>query len=129
MKNKTLLIAILAFLATLTFAACDKPVNSINVNADLIPGKWYDSENTTEFWRFDADGSGVTWDTSEDVQEDEGTKFNWSVLLDQLRIDLYGRMGQHVYYDYTVTYQTADSLVFKDIYDNPRTFLKVKSGK
>ena len=93
MKNKTLLIAILAFLATLTFAACDKPVNSINVNADLIPGKWYDSENTTEFWRFDADGSGVTWDTSEDVQEDEGTKFNWSVLLDQLRIDLYGRMG------------------------------------
>ncbi|MBR1833898.1 MAG: hypothetical protein IJ785_00075 [Bacteroidales bacterium] len=124
MKNKTLIL-LAALMALVTFAACDKPVNSINVNADLIPGKWHDTETPTEFWRFDIGGSGETWDTSEDVQEGEGTNFNWSVLLDQLRIDLYGRMGQHVYYDYTVTYQSADTLTFKDIYDNPRTFVKI----
>ncbi len=107
------------------FSACEKvPTVKLTVDETMLVGKWSAQDNPQEFWRFDSDHAGETWDQSEDVQEGEGTRYNWSVTEDQLQIDLYGEMGQHVYKDYTVTYQTRDSLVWKDLYGNSRSFTR-----
>ena len=91
----------------------------------MLVGKWQNEANLQEYWRYDEDHKGETWDESEDVQEGEGTKFNWAVDGDMLQIDLYGEMGQHAYYDYTVVVQTSSRLEVKDIYGNKLSFVKV----
>ena len=107
------------------FSACEKvPAVKLTVDETMLVGKWSAQDNPQEFWRFDSDHAGETWDQSEDVQEGEGIHYNWSVTGDQLQIDNYGEMGQHVYKDYTVTYQTRDSLVWKDLYGNSRSFTR-----
>lgn len=122
MKKRVLYLCLVA--GAILASGCIKET-TVTVNPSLLPGKWYATDIPTEYWRFDVAGTGHTWDESEDVHEGEGTDFNWTTLLNQLRIDLYGQMGQHVYYDWTVTRQTADTLTFKDQYDNPRTFVKL----
>ena len=126
MKRKTLAVLLLAFVPLL-FVGCVPEVKPVEVNDSLLVGKWQKESNPQEYWRYDAEYTGETWDESEDVQEGEGTKFNWSTEEDQLRLDLYGEMGQHVYYDYTVITQTASRLEWKDVYGNKQTFVKKSS--
>lgn len=45
-------------------------------DTDLIIGLW---QNGTVHYRFNDDGTGVTWDTADDVLESEGSKFTWEV--------------------------------------------------
>ncbi len=123
MNTKRILFLLLAA-GALLFAACTEKIKPVTIDSSLWVGKWCATDITTEYWRFDADGNGETWDVSDDVQEGEGTRFNWTTEMDQLQIDLYGEMGQHVYYDWTVTQQSQDSLTFKDIYSNYRTFVR-----
>ena len=79
------------------FSACEKvPAVKLTVDETMLVGKWSAQDNPQEL----------------------------SVTEDQLQIDLYGEMGQHVYKDYTVTYQTRDSLVWKDLYGNSRSFTR-----
>ena len=114
---------LLAFVPML-LVSCTEEVKPVEVNDSLLIGKWQKETNMQEYWRYDADSTGETWDESEDVQEGEGIKFNWSTEEDQLRLDFYGEMGQHVYYDYTVVTQTESRLEWKDIYGNKQVFLK-----
>lgn len=123
--KKILTFSILVITSLLFLASCERTVETYPpVDATLLVGTWRATDINTEHWRFESGGTGETWDTSDDVQEGEGTKFNWTTESDQLRIDLYGEMGMHVYYDWTVTHQTADTLTFKDIYNSSRTFVK-----
>ena len=124
MKNKSLIALLLLAMVPLLFVGCKPEVEPLEVNDSLLIGKWQKETNMQEYWRYDADSTGETWDESEDVQEGEGTKFNWSTEEDQLRLDLYGEMGQHVYYDYTVVTQTESRLEWKDIYGNKQTFVR-----
>ena len=124
MKQKTLTALLLLAIAPLLFVGCDPEVEPLEVNDSLLIGKWQKETNMQEIWRFDSVYTGETWDESEDVQEGEGIKFNWSTEEDQLHLDLFGEMGQHVYYDYTVVTQTPSRLEWKDIYGNKQVFLK-----
>lgn len=124
MKHSKLLL--LLFVGMLAFSACEPSDDPLVIDEESLVGTWSASDNRQEYWRFDIDKTGETWDESEDVQEGEGTRFNWSTVEDQLRIDLYGEMGQHVYYDYTVTLQTVSTITWKDQYGNHRTFTKNK---
>lgn len=47
-----------------------------NFDTDLLIGLW--NENTV-YYRFNDDGSGVTWDLSDDLVESEGTKMKWEL--------------------------------------------------
>ncbi len=124
MKNKSLIALLLLAVAPLLFVGCTPEVKPLEVNDSLLVGKWVKESKPQEYWRYDAEYTGETWDESEDVQEGEGIKFNWSSEEDQLRLDFYGEMGQHVYYDYTVVTQTESRLEWKDIYGNKQVFLK-----
>lgn len=129
-KKHFLGLLVVFFMGSLCLTSCQPEVVTINIDEDLLVGTWYAMDNTQEFWRFDAmdvndsTRSGETWDESEDVQEGEGNKFYWEVKHNQLQIDLYGEMGQHVYYDYSFTAQSATSFTWKDLYGNSRTFTK-----
>lgn len=124
MKNRTLAALLLLAFVPMLLVSCTEEVKPVEVNDSLLIGKWQKETNLQEYWRYDADSTGETWDESEDVQEGEGTKFNWTTKDDQLRLDMYGEMGQHVYYDYTVVTQTESRLEWKDLYGNKQSFVK-----
>lgn len=123
-KKHFIKLCLLVALTGLMFVSCEDETSPVVVDESLLMGYWYVSDNSKEMWRFDRDHTGETWDLSEDVQEGEGTKFDWNSTQNQLRIDLHGEMGMHVFYDYTVTRQSYSELTFKDIYGNSRTFLR-----
>ncbi|MCQ2273658.1 MAG: DUF5640 domain-containing protein [Bacteroidales bacterium] len=123
-KKSIIIISLLLLVSLLVFCGCEPDKISLTVSETALVGTWHSSDAPKEYWRFDANHTGETWDESEDVQEGEGTKFNWSTQDDQLRLDLYGEMGQHVYYDYTIEAQTQTSFTWKDLYGNSRTFTK-----
>lgn len=117
-------LLLLFFVGSWLLTGCKPEVISITVDEAKLVGIWYAMDNTQEYWRFDSEHKGETWDESEDVQEGEGTKFNWEVKDNQLRMDFYGEMGQHVYYDYTFTVQNDSTFTWRDLYGQTRTFIK-----
>ena len=52
-------------------------------DSDLLIGLW---KSGTVFYRYNADGSGITWDTADDVMESEGSKFTWEINKKQLLV-------------------------------------------
>ena len=124
MKIRKVIAALLIACVPLLFVGCTEKVEPLDIDEALLVGKWQEETNSQVIWRYDSDHTGETWDESEDVHEGEGTKFNWSTNKDMLQIDLYGEMGQHAYYDYTITKQTDTLFVWKDLYGNKQTFIK-----
>lgn len=115
---------LLALVVSLVAVSCQPEEITGTVSESALFGTWYATDNPQEYWRFDFDHTGETWDESEDVQEGEGSKFDWSTKDDQLRLDIHGQMGQHVYYDYTITKQSSSAFTWEDLYGNSRTFYK-----
>ncbi len=89
-KRKFLLLALCAL-----FASCglfDHDVH-ITVSEDQLYGCWV-VDGTQEYWRYNTDGTGVTWDESDDVSEEESNStFSWGVREDELTHIFTGRMG------------------------------------
>lgn len=122
MKKKIIQLLLIVMVATLVGCGKEKD-NGVTVTSEEVTGKWVLS-NTQEYWRYDATGSGETWDEGEDVQEGEGTKFSWNVKGDQLQIVLQGEMGQVVPYDYTVVAMSGQEMKLRDEYDVVKTYNK-----
>ena len=79
----------------------------------LLVGKWVSG---TEYWRYDADGTGATWDTGDDVQEEEAQPFTWE--FDEQTSNLTQihqmEMGGVIPKSYTVTALDNAKLEYKD---------------
>lgn len=59
-------------------------IHRIDVNPDDLTGRWV-VEGTQEFWHFRNGGTGVTWDESEDISEEESDlQFEWTLNRDEL---------------------------------------------
>ncbi len=114
-----LLLMVGAFL----FSSCTKNPEPFTIRESLLQGTWV-RQGTQEYWRYNVDHTGETWDVSEDVQQGEGTRFTWSTKTDQLNLLLKGNMGQVVPYDYTVKSLDLTQMVWEDIYGNTSTFVK-----
>lgn len=48
-------------------------------DADLLIGLWKEDE---VYYRYEDDGTAVTWDLADDVMEDEGTELEWTLEED-----------------------------------------------
>lgn len=120
-------LVLVAFVAAICFTSCVKETPTFN-RSNLI-GKWVITTNGTtgtEFWRYDADSTGVTWDTADDVSEEEGQAFTWTLEGDQLtQIHKFESSGAVVPKTYTVTTLSASKLVYKDNYSQSYEFSKV----
>lgn len=119
-KEKVGMIAKVFFvLFTMMFitVACSEDTPEEEVTFEVlktyIPGTWNEG---TEFFRFDADGNGETWDKSEDIHEGEGTKLVWILEDEQTFVIRYNdeivRTTAIVPKSFTVTKLTKTEFVF-----------------
>ena len=94
----------------------DKEEDAISFNQNDLVGKWKVS-NTQVFWQYGADGTGVTWDESQDISEGDETtmRFTWTLTGDRLSHVFGGdEVHQAVVQDYTVKELSASRLVWND---------------
>ena len=123
-KNKIIFIIILvAFFIN----SCKKEDNlnspKVPTYEELIIGKWV--TNNTLFYKYAADSTGSTWDTSDDVTEAEAQKFTWNIKKSVLTQTHIMEIGGNAPKVYTITSLNATSLVYKDNFGNVSTFTKV----
>ncbi len=99
----------------------------------LVLGKWI--TGSTVYYKYLANHTGGTWDTSDDVSEAEAQKYTWSLEGDRLtQIHLISvrkvrgsAVRRNVPKVYTVTELTSSTLKYKDGFGNSTSFTKVKN--
>ena len=114
---------ILVFVAaTLLLAACGEKKKQFDI--DLIAGKWVAGQ---EFWRYDADGTGATWDEADDVHEDEAQPFKWEFDGENNRLTHMHQMemGGVIPKSYTLKVLDNSTLSYTDRFDSTYTFNRV----
>ena len=98
-------------------------VEYVDFNPNWVPGLWQKNE-TTEYWRFKGDGTGVTWDPKEDVTEEESMNiFSWETIGHTLSLVFNGIVDQER--EYYLIDQTQDVMVLVDSYGLHYTFYRV----
>lgn len=98
----------------LSFSACS--LMDQDFDETLIIGTWTVDGNSTDHWRFDAGGTGASWDEADDVTEEEAQAFSWSISGSELTIvHQIGMTGQDaIPKSYKLTELTATHMTFKD---------------
>ena len=115
---------LLVAVTLLLVVSCKK--EKISFDPQLLYGKWVSG---SEFWRYDDDGKGVTWDTADDVHEDEAQLFKWIY-------DDYDNSLTHVHWMemtqewtvprvYTITMLDNTDLVYEDKFGKSYSFKKI----
>lgn len=121
MKRFTLILLSLVFAALFTSSCSTDEETKPSFDESLIIGKW---KSGTLFERYDADKSGATWDTADDVKEEEAQEFTWTIdkdQLEQIHIIVSGPVVPKVY---TITDLTATTMAYKDAYGEITSFSK-----
>ena len=105
-------------------SGCGKDI-VLDVNPDDLSGKWV-VENTQEYWRFRSNGTGVTWDESEDISEEESNlKFEWTLDRDELTCVFRGENeNQAVPKVYYIREISSSAMKWEDYYGRTTSFVK-----
>lgn len=124
MRAKGIAFFVILFFSLLATSCNDERVH-ITVEPYQIEGLWQ-KIGTQEFWRYRVDGTGVTWDESEDVSEEESNlTYEWTINGDELTHVFHGSLGnQAVPKVYTVTSISSSQMEWEDIYG--QTYVLVK---
>jgi hypothetical protein len=120
MTKKTLFY--LAALVTLCFLAVSCEPEEQTFDESLLIGKW---QTGTLYYKYLADGTGGTWDTSDDVTEAEAQLFDWTLVKSTLTQLHHLESGGNVPKVYTVTELTATTLKYKDEFGSSFSFTKI----
>jgi hypothetical protein len=120
MMKKTLFY-LTAFLVISFLAVSCEPAEE-TFDESLLIGKW---QSGTLFYKYLTDGTGGTWDTSDDVTEAEAQFFTWTLVKSTLTQIHVLEMGGSVPKVYTVTELTATSLKYKDDFGVAFSFTKI----
>ncbi len=117
--KKILSLLFSAILLATLFVSCEKDDEFFD--EDLLIGRW---RSGTLFYRYDSNYMGATWDTGDDVTEEEGQKFEWELVKSDLTHIHIMEMGGKVPKYYTVTELTATTLKYKDDFGKRFSFVK-----
>ena len=101
--------------------SCNSKENT-DIDANQIYGKWRDG---TVYERYDSGGTGATWDTSDDVTEDEAQPFSWTLDGTRLVQEHQGEMSFVVYKQFNVTKLDANNFNYVDDYGSGHNFVRV----
>lgn len=118
--KKTLRYLTMLTVVTLFAVSCTKEETTFDQS--LLTGKW---KSGTLFYKYLANGTGGTWDTSDNVTEAEAQAFTWTLVKDLLTQIHVLEMGGSVPKIYTVTELTATSLKYHDDFGVSFSFTKV----
>ena len=112
----------LTMLTVVTLLAVSCTKTDTTFDQSLLTGKW---QSGTLFYKYAADGTGGTWDTSDNVTEAEAQAFTWTLVKDLLTQIHVLEIGGSVPKVYTVTELTATSLKYHDDFGVNFSFTKV----
>lgn len=105
----------------LLFGGCDLFNHKEKFDKTLLSGYWV-SGTLHEY--YDANGTGYTWDTWDDVTEEEAQPFTWT-LEDATLTQIHKmEMGGNVPKVYTVTKLNTSTLEYRDDYGKYYTFTR-----
>ena len=92
---------------------------------ELIVGKWGAG---TEYYRYDNDGNGATWDVADDVNEEEAQPFKWEFDSESNHLTLIHQMemGGVIPKTYTLKILDDNTLSYKDKYDSTYVYKRVR---
>ncbi len=121
--KKLISYSLFLILLSVVFTSCQP--NDPTFDQTLLVGKWVSG---TEYWRYDSDGTGATWDTKDNVTEADITvpNFKWTLNnADLIQLHLVEVTGQYsLNKSYTVTVLTSTTLSYKDDF-SAHSFTKV----
>ena len=92
-------------------------------DTDLLIGLWQEG---SVYYRFNDDGSGVTWDTADDIVESEGSKFTWEVNKNRFTHYHHMEIGGIVPKVYKITKLDLMNLEYHDDYGVKSMFTKLE---
>lgn len=119
MKKIKWLILIVAVISTMVGCSPD----DFHPSEQLLFGHWVKG---TEHWRYNENHSGCTWDTADDVQEEEAQPFTWTLEGDQLvQYHKLEMSDVTVPKAYTIIELSMNELSYQDLYGNVLTFSKI----
>jgi hypothetical protein len=119
MKKILFYISMCSVLVMLAVSCETEP---ISFDESLLIGKW---QSGTLFYKYFGDGTGGTWDTADDVKEEEAQAFTWTLEYAELTHIHILEIGGTVPKVYTVTELTATSLKYHDDFGVNWAFTKV----
>ena len=95
-----------------------------NFSPELLEGEWRRGGEHEEYM---SDGSGLYWDTDEDVRRDEAKIFTWTLDSNRLTFTYDIELGGKTMRQYYVTYVDGETLVYKDAHGDSYVWDKVPS--
>jgi hypothetical protein len=124
MKKNVIKVAAIALLilSFFFFVSCE-PEEPMSFDESLLIGKWVEG---TVYERYKDDNTGYTWDTADDVSEEEAQDFTWSLDEDQLVQIHIMEIGGDIPKTYTVTELTETDLSYKDDYGTTHNYTRVQ---
>jgi len=105
----------------LLMAGCDLFNHEEKFDKTLLTGTWAAG---TLHEHYNEIGTGYTWDTADDVTEEEAQPFTWTLEGSTLTQIHQMEMGGNVPKTYTVTKLNATTLAYHDDYGKSYTFTK-----
>ena len=121
---KRVIYLILIALVVISFNSCT--TDETTADTSLLIGKWVSG---TEHYKYISGGTGYTWDTADDVKEEEAQKFTWSLEGMELTL-IHEQEMQKVKTTraipkvYTIITLTAEKLEYKDDFGKKFSFTK-----
>lgn len=108
--RKLPIILVAAIVIAFSMASCN---DTISYDETLLYGKWQEG---SVFERYNADGTGVTWDEADDITEEEGQAFNWTLQGETLTQEHLTVFGSFVPKVYTISTLNNSNLTYHDAY-------------
>lgn len=97
--------------------------HDIEFDAELIPGLWKEDEL---YYRYNEDGTAVTWDLADDVMEDEGTELEWTLENDVFTHYYHMEIGGTIPKVFNMKVLELDSMIYEDDFGVSHKFAKVE---
>lgn len=119
MKHCKTILLLGAVLVLAALTGCGPTLPSVSYDETLLYGEWLEG---TVHDVYKSDGTGYTWDTSEDINEEEASPFTWSLNNDQLLITHTLWNGTIVPKSYTITTLNERTLIYEDAYGNSHEY-------
>ena len=111
MKPRRNILCLLGMMMAFCLSSCGPDNDGGGIDPSALVGHW--QEGTVHEKYFD-NGTGRTWDTSDDVTEEEAQPFEWSLDGDQLIQEHIMFEGQVVPRLLTITQLNSLTLVYED---------------
>ena len=122
MKHNIVIICLIALSLAVVGTSCEPtPPNKPKFDETFLAGYWI--EGTTHEY-YNANGTGYTWDTADDVTEDEAQPFTWVLTGSTLTQNHKMEMGGIIPKMFTVSKLNASTLIYHDDYGTTHTFVK-----